>query len=148
MKTYIKARGIIIKDDKIFLLRDKEFGNFLLPGGTQEEGETIEDTFYREMKEETGIDVIIESFLGFKEYVSKKGYVAIQFLFKVKNVDDFSEIIREKCSHCEEWCEIGFYSIDYLKENKFSYPKDLEELFIKAKNNENIVGLIQQKKRI
>jgi len=147
MKTYIKARWIIIKDDKIFLLRDKEFWNFLLPWWTQEEWETIEETFYREMKEETWIDAVIESFLWFKEYISKKWYLAIQFLFKVKNVDDFSEIIREKCSHCEEWCEIWFYSIEYLKENKFSYPQDLEEFFVKAKNNENIVWLIQQKKR-
>ncbi|MBT3726896.1 NUDIX domain-containing protein [bacterium] len=52
MNTIVKARAIIIKDHKIFLVKDTRCNMFILPGGTQEEGETVEETFYREIIEE------------------------------------------------------------------------------------------------
>ncbi|MCW3999097.1 MAG: NUDIX hydrolase [Candidatus Bathyarchaeota archaeon] len=42
-------------------------GYWALPGGRMDPGETIEQTIVREVKEETGLDVAVESVLG--EYV-------------------------------------------------------------------------------
>ena len=52
MKNLIKARAIIIKDNKIFLTKDTGSGKYRTPGGTLDEGESIKETLYREIKEE------------------------------------------------------------------------------------------------
>lgn len=138
MTTIIKVRWIIIKDNKIFLVRDSETGNFMLPWWKQENWETIKQTLYRELKEEIWVDVIIDKFIWFNEYISRKWEITIQFLFKIKNINDFEKIDKEKCSHWFEWSEAGFYDIKYLKENNFDIPSDLAEIFNNAileKNN-------------
>ena len=56
-----KACGcIIIEDQKVLLIKQKD-ENWGFPKGHVEEGETEEETAAREVKEETNIDVEIES---------------------------------------------------------------------------------------
>ena len=65
MNDHIKQRGaaIIVIDGKLVLIkREKGEGDtferyYVIPGGTQDEGETIEQTTIREIKEELGITV-------------------------------------------------------------------------------------------
>ena len=64
----VGARAIIIFDEKILL---NEFGNGLyynLPGGGVEEGETVKETVFREVMEETGIAVEVGEMLFVLEY--------------------------------------------------------------------------------
>ena len=67
------ARGITFFDDKVLLLHRIRKGNELLeyyaiPGGGVEENETMEEAVVRELKEETSIDVKINSYLGMEAY--------------------------------------------------------------------------------
>jgi len=58
--------------DKILLIRRNTIpfkGYWALPGGRMNPGETIEQTIVREVKEETGLDVVVVSLIG--EYVEK-----------------------------------------------------------------------------
>ena len=56
-----KACGaIIIKDKKVLLIQQND-GNWGFPKGHVEEGETEEQTAIREVKEETNIDVIVDT---------------------------------------------------------------------------------------
>ena len=53
--------------DKILLIKRKGetfYGYWALPGGMVEEGETVEETLVREMKEEVGVDVVPTELLG------------------------------------------------------------------------------------
>ena len=56
------AYGIVIKNDKILLLR--QINGYDLPGGGVEIGENIEDAVVREVKEETGLNVARPRLLG------------------------------------------------------------------------------------
>jgi mutator protein MutT len=52
--------GVLIHDGRVLLIRrGKEplYGRWLVPGGTVEHGEGLEDALVREMQEETGIEV-------------------------------------------------------------------------------------------
>ncbi len=59
-----RASGIIIEDDKILLIHrirdDREY--WVLPGGSVEEGESVEQALIREMEEELGIKIIEKEF--------------------------------------------------------------------------------------
>ena len=59
-------------NDEILLIKRKTrpfVGYWALPGGRMDLGETVEETIVREVKEETGLDVVIISKIG--EYVEK-----------------------------------------------------------------------------
>jgi len=75
MKKYTgKTSTAIISfpENKILLIKRNTIpfkGYWALPGGRMDTGETIEQTIVREVKEETGLDVVIVSKVG--EYLEK-----------------------------------------------------------------------------
>ena len=58
------AGGLIIRDDKILFQRRTDNGRWGLIGGLLEMNETYEQAALREIREETGLDVKLDSFLG------------------------------------------------------------------------------------
>lgn len=63
LQTQITTQAVIINTEgKILLLkRNKPCGWFTLPGGTVNEGETVQEALEREVFEETGLKVTIKS---------------------------------------------------------------------------------------
>ncbi|MFI7001638.1 NUDIX domain-containing protein [Nocardia sp. NPDC050175] len=55
---------IVDEDGAILMQRRSDSGNWSLPGGTMEIGETLEQCVVRETKEETGLDIEITGLLG------------------------------------------------------------------------------------
>lgn len=51
-------------EDRILLQRRKDSGNWALPGGTMDIGETLAQSIIREVREETGFDVQIQRIVG------------------------------------------------------------------------------------
>ncbi|MGZ7130466.1 MAG: NUDIX domain-containing protein [Halobacteriota archaeon] len=59
--------AVIVKDGKIMLIKRKEEpfqGQYALPGGFVEYGETVEAALRREIREETGLVVEVTSLVG------------------------------------------------------------------------------------
>ncbi|MBI2436602.1 MAG: NUDIX hydrolase [Candidatus Magasanikbacteria bacterium] len=81
----IRTTGILIERDKILLLDqnvNKE-RTWSLPGGTLENGETLEECMIREMKEETGLDVSVGKLLYICDLIVDQTHVVhISFLVK------------------------------------------------------------------
>lgn len=58
--------GAVVRDDRgrILLVRRADSGNWSLPGGMQEIGESITQTAVREVREETGLEIEITGLVG------------------------------------------------------------------------------------
>ena len=117
MKKYTgKTSTAIIPfpEDKILLIKRNTrpfVGYWALPGGRMDLGETVEQTIVREVREETGLDVIIVKKVG--EYIEKGVKDDIEYeyyptCFIVKTVS--GEIKKQE----SEIQEIKLFSLDQL----------------------------------
>lgn len=65
--TRIVPGGVAVVADeygRVLLQRRTDSGNWALPGGTMEIGETLEQCVVREVREETGLDIEITGLVG------------------------------------------------------------------------------------
>ncbi len=98
----MRASAVIVKDHRILLMHrtkpDRDY--FVLPGGTVEDGETIEEAVVREAREETGLGVEITEKLG-EIYDGRNE--KMHHLFRVKILGGKLELgSPEKDRNCKE----------------------------------------------
>ncbi len=111
------ATAVIVNDEEKFLLQQrKDNGLWALPGGKLEIGESIIDTITREIKEETGLDVLPEYIIGI--YSSPKHVVAFpngevrqQF-----SICFACKIIGGTLRVSDESFAVGFFSLDEIEQ--------------------------------
>jgi len=82
MKKIVSAGGIVSFHNTILMLK-KFNGDWVLPKGKAEEGETLEQTALREVFEETGVRAEIKDYLGKIEYEYKNSWNDNLFAKKV-----------------------------------------------------------------
>lgn len=97
--TYEKSCGaIIVKKDQVFLVKQRKAGDYNFPKGHVEQGETEEETAYREVKEETNLSISILSQYRYdmsfqKDQTTKKEVV--YFLASLLDDHDAKRLERE-----------------------------------------------------
>ena len=110
--NYEKSCGAIVYrkfhgNTEILLIRHIKSGYWSFPKGHVEEGETEEETAKREIKEETGVDVLIDN--GFREIVTfsprrETTKTVVYFVGRAMN----HHLIAQKEEISEiRWVEIG-----------------------------------------
>lgn len=73
MREEVSAGGVVVLGNAILLLR-KYNGDWVLPKGKVEKGETNDQTALREVKEETGVKATIKKYLGEIHYTYKENW--------------------------------------------------------------------------
>ena len=99
MKLNIRTGIMIIKDNKILLHKNDNKDNYCLPGGGVKFLESSEEAIIREIKEETGLDIKVDSFVSTIESIFEKDGIKfheVYFIYKgsfIKDIDT-SKIIN------------------------------------------------------
>ncbi len=126
----ITAARAVIRDQegRILFIRRRDNGLWAMPAGGQELGESILDCLKREVKEESGLDVILATPMAIYSQVSivtvsgdPYQFFLVQFL-----VDEWSgELVTET----DETVDARFLDLDELPENiPDSYHEVLKDL--------------------
>lgn len=113
----ISVRGIIFVASKLLMI-ESSFGEVKLPGGGMDQGEDEYQTLVREVKEETGYDVIPESIKPFGEIEEKRLAVYEPMIWHQINRLYFCDVYSEqgKCEYSKNEKEEGFHQVFYTIE--------------------------------
>jgi len=107
--------GLLIRNNKILVQREKDGTEYALPGGHVKIGETSEESLIREYKEETGADIICGRLIWVEELFWKWNNknihgIAFYYLITLKNnldiPDDYVEPHKDNSNVIVEWVTI------------------------------------------
>ena len=88
----LKAHAVCIYNGKMLLVNHSKWDIWSLPGGTRDEGESIEETLKREIKEETNCKIINYQLITAQKIInpnSNKYHYRLQYLCYVIPLGDF-----------------------------------------------------------
>lgn len=113
----VAIRGIIFINGKLLMIEDS-FGEVKLPGGGMEPGEDDYRALIREVKEETGYDVIPESIKPFGEIEEKRLSVNEPMIWHQINRLYFCSVYPDQgqCEYSENEKKYGFHQVFYTME--------------------------------
>ena len=125
--TRPSVRGIIVRDGKIAMMHSKKYDYYKLPGGGMEKGEEYKDTLVREVREESGLIVKLDT-------VKEFGYVRRIEKGRIEDIfiqDNFYFI-------CEAEDEAGSQDLDdYEADEEFTLEFVTIEHVIDVNQNAN-----------
>ena len=122
-KFRTRIAGIIIKDNKLLLLKGKGYEELWTPGGKIDKEETDEECLRRELKEE--INVQITDIKFYKEYATFSFYDHVSLKERVYLISIIGEIIPDAEIENFIW-----FSKDDFYSKKYPMIKHTEEELI------------------
>lgn len=122
----IDTRGAIFKEDKILLVHENN-GTWSLPGGWCDVLQSIGSNTIKEVKEETGLDVINEKLIAIQD--RNKHNVPI-YPYGVCKVFMLCEFIGGKFEENIETTEIKYFSKDELPDNLAIEKNTKEQIYM------------------
>ena len=134
----INGRAIIIDGDEVILMFRRRIKDrivkeyYAIPGGGQEENETIEECTKREIKEEFNLDIEVKEQLGIVEDEKNIGYI-----FNCSIISGTPKLGGEELEHNKEdnYYEVRKVKISDL--DKYDILEENKALIRKAYEKEN-----------
>ncbi|WP_101773909.1 NUDIX hydrolase [Peptostreptococcus faecalis] len=120
MREEVSAGGVVVFGNTILLLR-KYNGDWVLPKGKVEKGETHEQAALREVKEETGVKANIDKYLGEIHYTYKENWdqskgvhkIVFWYLMNTTNMDTVPQkeegFVEAKFLHMDRVTDMARY---------------------------------------
>ena len=118
----LAADGVVVRDGRVLLLKRNHpphEGEWVLPGGFVERDETAADGAVREVREETGLDVSVETFVGLYDAPDRDERGTVSAAFRCRPETDAAPEPVEEASeiefvHVEAVPSLGFDHADIL----------------------------------
>ncbi len=118
------VRGIVIKNGKIAMMHSLKYDYYKLPGGGIEEGERLEDTLIREVREESGLVVKKDSIKEFG-YVRRIEKGKIEDIFIQENfyfLCDVEESVQTQ--ELDDYEEEEQFTLEYVTPEQAIYVNE------------------------
>ncbi|KAF0095040.1 MAG: NUDIX hydrolase [Puniceicoccaceae bacterium 5H] len=130
------ARAVIIHDGKLLAtkMRDWRGVYYILPGGGQQPGETLEDAVKRECLEEVGVEVEVDRLLYVREYIgrnhrfskSHSGFHQLEHVFRCHITDPHAVCIGHECDNHQ--IGVAWLALENIQAVPF-YPAVIKQYF-------------------
>lgn len=137
----VRACGICIKDGAILLVNHKSLGNgsfWAPPGGGIQFGESAKECLVREIREETGLEVMVHEFLFATEFI-KNPLHAVELFFRVSETGGTLTVGSDpEMSDGQLIRDVRFMSFPELETQP---PESLHGIFRFAPENSQIIDL-------
>lgn len=123
------VRAIITRGDTVLLCKNNIRGHFYLPGGHVEFGDSLLDTIYKELHEETGLTKDQISSVTYKDFLENvygedtNRHHELNMIFTV-TINDSIEIISQEPDISFAWVSLSDISTVTL------LPKGIEKIII------------------
>ncbi len=107
----VDVRGAVVRDQRILLVQERRDGLWCLPGGWADVGETPSEMVAREVREESGFNVVPERVVGV--YDANRGGKPLSFFHAYKIVF-ICRITGGSARPSEETSAVGFFDFNEL----------------------------------
>ena len=109
----VRLGVVLVRDDKILLVRQNNRPFWVFPGGTLEVGEGLEECAIREIKEELNLTIGIEKTLYLADFICDENGETRQTIdvFMLANDIQGTPLMTED----ENLNEMGFFSLDEME---------------------------------
>jgi len=109
----VDVRGVVFRDGKILMVREKQDGLWTLPGGWADVGEPLSTSVTREIVEESGFQTRAIKVLAFYD---RSRHAHPPSIFHSYKIFVLCEITGGEATPSMETTEVGFFSEDNLPE--------------------------------
>lgn len=111
----LQVYAVAIKENGKAILVHHKRGDWQLPGGTVESGESIHDTLVRELAEETNCEIIWSELLGYQTVDVEPDACQVRFVALVRQIDG-KPFIKDPAGSIVENVEVNPSDLNgYLK---------------------------------
>ncbi len=130
VNSIIPAASVVVENDegKLLLIERADNGNWTIPGGAMEFGESLSDTAVREAKEETGFDIEIVGLVGIFTNPNRR----IEYTSNGEVRQEFSVVYRGRPTGGEATLNEEATAVEWVA------PGDLDDLTISAEVRKRI----------
>lgn len=120
----LAADGVVVRDGRILLLERNHpphEGDWVLPGGFVERDETAAEAAVREVREETGLDVVLDEFVGLYDAPGRDERGTVSAAYRCRPETDAAPEPVEEASAVE------FVHVDAVPALGFDHAAILED---------------------
>ena len=132
----LSAKAVIIEDNKLLVMhhRSTDGDYYILPGGGQKNGETLDAAIQRECLEEAGVKVGVIDVLYIHDYIEANhefaglnpGFHQVEIIFECQLLDDST--LGQGTQMDTRQIGVSWLPLDELSQHPL-YPKILRDLF-------------------
>ncbi len=117
--------AVIVADGRALLIRRGQaplLGEWSLPGGVLECGESLREAATREAREETGLTVEVDEMLGVYERVIRSGDGRVRYHYVL--IDFLCHAIGGELKAASDAAEVGWFTREQLPALNLAYDAD------------------------